>query len=137
MNHSLCTTTVALAFCTCSFPLAASANALLHCDVSYAGSTHVVETRAVTDPYPVPSINIGGRFWFKAVMVGSATQLDYIKLYAYLDTRQQPLLVQEAVYLPPFQATPAPYSLTGIQHLYAGPVERELTYSCTLQGVQP
>ncbi|MDD2881086.1 MAG: hypothetical protein PHQ58_11665 [Rhodoferax sp.] len=137
MRYSLCTTTVALAFGACSFPLAASANALLHCDVSYAGSTHVVETQAVADPYPVPSVDIGGRFWFKAVMVGRATQVDYVKLYAYLDTRQQPLLIQEAVYLPPFQSTPAPYLLTGTQYLYAGPVERELMYSCTLQGVQP
>ena len=137
MKHSLCTTTITLAFWACSFPLAASANALLHCDVSYAGSTHAVETRAVADPYPVPSVDIGGRFWFKAVMVGNATQVDYIKLYAYLDTRQQPLLIQEAVYLPPFQSTPEPYLLTGTQHLYAGPVERELVYSCTLQGVQP
>lgn len=129
--------TAALAFCACSFPLAASANALLHCDVSYAGSTHVVETRAVTDPYPVPSVDIGGRFWFKAVMVGHATQVDYIKLYAYLDTRQQPLLIQEVKYLPPFQFTQTPYLLTGTQHLYAGPIERELVYNCTLQGVQP
>lgn len=137
MRHSLCTTTVALAFWACSFPLAASANALLHCDVSYAGSTHVVETQAVTDPYPVSSIDIGGRFWFKAVMVGRATQVDYVKLYAYLDTHQQALLIHEAKYLPPFQPTSAPYPLTGTHYLYAGPVERELMYSCTLQGVAP
>lgn len=137
MRYSLCTTTVALAFCACSIPSAASAQALLHCDVTYAGSTHIVETHPVNDPYPVPSVDIGGRFWFKAVMVGQAAQVDYVKLYAYLDTRQQPLLIQEAIYLPPFQSTPAPYSLTGTQHLYAGPVERELMYSCTLQGVQP
>ena len=137
MRYSLCTPTVALAFCACSFPLAACAQALLHCDVTYAGSTHIVETRPVADPYPVPSVDIGGRFRFKAVMVGQAAQVDYVKLYAYLDTRHQPLLIQEAIYLPPFQSTPTPYLLTGTQHLYAGPVERELMYSCTLQGVQP
>lgn len=137
MRHSLCTKTVALTLWACALPSAVCAQGLLHCDVTYAGSTHVVETQAVTDPYPVPSVNIGGRFWFKAVMVGNDSQVDYIKLYAYLDTRQQPLLIQEAIYLPPFQSTPSPYLLTGTQHLYAGPVERELMYSCTLQGVQP
>ena len=110
---------------------------LLRCDVSYAGSTSVIEASPVVDPYPVASVDIGGRFRFKAVMVGSAVQVDYIKLYAYLDASRQPLLVQQVTYLPPFQASASPYRLTGEQHLYAGPVERELSYNCTLAGVQP
>jgi hypothetical protein len=117
--------------------LSASAAPLLRCEVSYAGTTHVVEARPVADPYPVPSVDIGGRFWFKAVMVGDAAHVDRILLYAYLDTRKQPILIQEARYLPPFQASTTPYILTGEQHLYAGPVERELIYRCTLQGVAP
>jgi len=116
---------------------AAGATPLLHCDVTYAGSTHVVETTPVADPYPVAQHDIGGRFLFKAVMVGQDSRVDYVKLYAYLDARKQPLMIQEAIYLPPFQASAAPYALTGTQHLYAGPVERELIYGCTLQGVQP
>ena len=113
---------------------------LLRCFVTYAGSTHTVEARVVADPYPVASVDIGGRFRFKAVMVGQGTQVDYIKLYSYLDTRRQPVLVQEVRYLPPF-AAPRPgqdsTDLTGTQYLFAGPVERELQYHCTLQGVQP
>jgi hypothetical protein len=116
---------------------AAFAAPLLRCHVTYAGSTQMIEASPVADPYPVPSVDIGGRFRFKAVMVGSDTQLDYIKLYAYLDASRQPLLVQEAIYRPPFKATPTPFPLTGEQHLFAGPVERELVYSCTLEGVQP
>lgn len=115
----------------------AQATPLLRCEVTYAGSTQVIETGPVADPYPVPSTDIGGRFWIKAVMVGPASQVDYVKLYAYLDTRTQPLLIHEAIYLPPFHASDAPYPLTGTHHLYAGPAERELIYSCTLQGVQP
>jgi len=110
---------------------------LLHCDVTYAGSTQTIETEPVADPYPVASVDIGGRFWFKAVMVGQGSRVDYVKLYAYLDTPRQPLLIHEAIHLPPFQAGAAPYALTGTQHLYAGPVERELVYTCTLQGAQP
>jgi len=91
----------------------------------------------VADPYPVASVDVGGRFWFKPVMVGQGSRVDFVKLYAYLDTPKQPLLIHEAVFLPPFQTGAATYALTGTQHLYAGPVERELMYSCTLQGVQP
>jgi len=117
--------------------LAAHAEPLLRCQVSYAGTTHVVDARPVADPYPVPSVDIGGRFRFKAVMVGDAAQVDRVLLYAYLDARRHPILIQEAKYLPPFQASTTPYLLTGEQHLYAGPVERELIYSCTLQGIAP
>jgi len=116
---------------------AAIAAPLLRCNVTYGGSTQVIEARPEADPYPIASVDIGGRFRFKAVMIGTETQVDYIKLYTYLNTSRQPVLIQEAIYLPPYQATATPYPLTGEQHLFAGPAERELLYSCTLQGVQP
>ena len=116
---------------------AARAAALLRCQVSYAGSAQVIETAPVDDPYTVPSVDIGGRFRFKAVMVGAAGQPERISLYAYFNGRQQPVLIQQAKYLQPFRASVQPYALTGEQHLYAGPAERELIYSCTLQGVEP
>lgn len=127
----------ALGLAAAALSLPALAAPLLRCQVSYAGTTHGVETRPVADPYPVPSVDIGGRFRFKAVMVGDAARIDYIKLYAYLDASRQPILIQEAKYLPPFQVSTAPYRLTGEQYLYGGPVERELVYSCTLEGVSP
>jgi hypothetical protein len=116
------------------------ATALLQCDVTYAGSTQRVEARPVSDPYPVPSVDIGGRFRFKAVMVGQARQVESIALYAYLETPRQPVLIHHALHLPPYGTSATaevPYNLTGQQHLYAGPVERELIYHCMLQGVQP
>ena len=115
----------------------AQAAPLLRCEVTYAGATQVVEARPVEDPYPVPSVDIGGRFRFKAVMVGHGERVDHIALYAYRGTHRQPILVQEAKYLPPFRVTEVPYPLTGEQHLYAGVVERELIYSCTLEGIAP
>ena len=117
------------------FGLNVAAAPLLRCQVAYAGTTHTVEARLVTDPYTVSSVDIGGRFLFKPVMVGSAQRIDYIKLYAYLDASRQPVLIQQATYLPPFKRSAKPYGLTGTQHLYGGPVERELIYSCTLEGV--
>ena len=110
---------------------------LLRCQVAYAGTTHTIEASPVADPYPVASVDIGGRFRFKAVMVGNDARVDRILLYAYLDTKRQPILVQEAKYLPPYTVSETPYLLTGEQHLYAGVVERELIYNCTLQGIQP
>jgi hypothetical protein len=107
---------------------------LLQCEMAYAGSTQTLQTGPVSDPYPVASVDVGGRFRFKAVMVGTATTVDYIKLYAYLETRRQPVLVQQATYLPPFSKG---LSLTGRQFVYAGPVERELQYECTLTEDAP
>ena len=46
------------------------------------------------------------------------------------------MLIQVAKYLPPFKVGSKPYALTGEQYLYAGPVERELTYHCTSQGAK-
>ena len=115
----------------------AQAAPLLRCNVTYAGSTHQVLARPVADPYGVPSVDIGGRFRFKAVMWGSAHKLEAISLYAYLDTKRQPILIQQVKYLPPFKITSRPYPLTGQQYLYASNVERELQYHCTLEGVAP
>ena len=115
--------------------LNAAAAPLLRCEVTYAGTTHTVEARPIANPYIVASVGIGGRFLFKPVMVGTPQRIDYIKLYAYLDASRQPVLIHEAKYLPPFRRSNKPYALTGEQHLYAGTVERELIYSCTLAGV--
>ena len=113
---------------------------LLTCWVTYAGTTQTVVSRPVADPYPVPSVDIGGRFWFKAVMVGDSRRVDRILLYAYLDASPQPVLIHQAKYLPPFSLPKqkgGPLPLTGLHYLYAGLVERELIYSCNLEGLEP
>lgn len=123
-----------------ALPTLAAATPLLRCDVVYAGTTHTVEARPVSDPYPVASVDIGGRFRFKPVMVGQGDEVEYIKLYSYLETRRQPVLIHMLRYLPPFPPPPpgsGTVNLTGQQTLYAGPVERELQYQCFLQGLQP
>lgn len=109
----------------------------LRCDVTYAGKTHVLKTLPVSDPYSVEAVDIGGRFFFKMVMVGRAAKIDHILVYAYLDQEPKPVIIQESKYLPPFRVSAQPYLLTGEQHLYAGPIERELIYRCWLGGVQP
>ena len=107
---------------------------LLQCEMTYGGSTQTLHTTPVANPYPVKSVDVGGRFRFKAVVVGNAAQVESIKVYAYGQTRRQPVLVQQATYLPPF---PIGTTLTGRQFVYAGPAERELQYQCTLQETAP
>lgn len=108
---------------------------LLRCFATYAGSTQVVERGVTADPYSVAAVDVGGRFTFKAVMVGTPDKVDYIKLYAYLQRRDKDIPIHQATYLPPFKAALTPF--TPLNHLYAGEVERELQYHCTLQGVMP
>ena len=116
---------------------AAHAAPQLRCEVTYAGHTHVLVAQPVSDPYAVDAVDIGGRFFFKAVMMGRTAKLDHILIYVYLHQEPRPLIVQQLKYLPPFTASAQPYLLTGEQHVYAGPVERELIYRCWLGGVSP
>lgn len=138
LRHIRLICVAALVIAGLSLASKACADPLLRCDVTYAGRTHVVQASPVSDPYSVASVDIAGRFRFKAVMVGNATQLAYINLYAYfVAADEQPKLVHQSKYLPSERWTLTPAALTGTQHLYAGPLERELIYSCTLEGVQP
>ncbi len=115
----------------------AHAEPLLRCLVSYAGTTQTIESKISTDPYDAQSVDIGGRFRFKAVMVGANHQPEYIKLYAYFQGKQKDRPIHQATYLAPFFPSSAPLTLTPMNYLYASEVERELQYQCTLQGVQP
>lgn len=127
-----------LAICWCmGGATAVQAGPLLRCDVTYAGQTHRLTARPVSDPYGVEAVDIGGRFFFKMLMVGRASRVDHILIYTYLEQEPRPVILQEIKYLPPFRASAKPYLLTGEQHVYAGPIERELIYRCWLSGVSP
>ncbi len=117
--------------------VAANAAPLLRCEVTYAGATQVIETTPVEDAYEVKPVDIAGRFLFKVVMSAPKGKLNHVLIYAYLQQEPRPLLLQQAKYFPPFKLGTRPYSLTGEQHIYGGPIERELIYRCDLQGVKP
>ncbi len=125
-----------LALCVCSAAQAGTPPRLT-CALTYAGATQTLEVSPTDAPYTVPSVDVGGRFRFKAIMVGAGVVPDYVKTYAYLETRRQPILVQQVNYFPPFTTPPEGLALTGQQHVYAGPVERELQYNCVLHGGTP
>jgi hypothetical protein len=130
---SLAALFLAVIFCS---PAGADTAPLLRCQLVYAGASHRLEATVGGDPYTIKSVDIDGRFRFKAVLLGAGTRIDMIKLYAYYETRRQPVLIQEVKYLPPFtlSAADAPYALTGLNYLYAPPLGRELQYGCALVG---
>ncbi len=118
---------------------ASQAQARLECQVTYAGVTHEVAVQPVTNPYNVPSVDIGGRFQFKPILVGQGVHVQRALVYVYFVTPRQPVLIQQAKYLPPFLVLGGSQAidLTGEQRLYVGTQERELIYTCALHGVQP
>lgn len=106
----------------------------VQCTLSYAGETRTVQAGPVQDSYAVASVDVRGRFRFKPVVVGTGDRIERINFYVYQLVDGEPVMLQQAKYLPPFHwpANGSPLPLTGQQHLYAGPMERELIYSCTL-----
>ncbi|MFZ6657556.1 hypothetical protein [Undibacterium sp. TJN19] len=113
------------------------ASPLLRCHVTYAGSTQIIDTYVTQDPYSIVAVNIGERFRFKAVMTGTAQAIETIKLYTYFQTRRSDIPIHQATYLPPFRLSETESLLTPKNSLYAGDVERELQYYCSLQEVSP
>lgn len=117
-------------------PAATLATPILRCKIDQGGNTRVLEISPVNDPYTVKAIDINGRFRFKAVVVGDARQVEYIKLYTYDNPKRQPVLLHEAKYMAPVaQRSPLPAALTGVNYIYSPRLERELQYECTLLDI--
>ncbi len=117
---------------------APSSATVLRCQVRYASETILVEARAVSDPYTVAAKDIGGRFRFKAVMVGTPQKVDHIALYAYdMELPGAPLLIHEVVHQPPFADQAALPGLTGWNHVYSAQLGREMVYGCALDQAAP
>lgn len=122
--------------CALAGAMAAEATPLLRCQVDQGGQAWRVETAPVADPYGVRPLDIGGKFRFKAVMVGDEQRVEYVKLYAYYQTRRTPVLLHEAKYLAPKAgADPAGVPLTGDHTVFSPWLEREMRYRCTLHEV--
>jgi hypothetical protein len=117
---------------------ASSATPLLRCQLSQSGDIQTLDFVPVSDPYTVKAVDINGRFRFKAVVIGSEQQIDYITLYVYYRAKRQWVLLHQAKYFPPFnQAVFPSASLTGVNYVYSPVLGRELQYSCALLAVAP
>ena len=110
---------------------------VLYCQLNYGGETQTIEARLSADPYHIPLTDVGGRFKFKAAMIGQDERIDYIKLYAYFQTWHGDVPIQQASYAPPFPQAAGRLPLGPHTMLYAGELERELQYDCTLENPLP
>lgn len=123
---------------SCMFPATLYASPLLRCQIDQGGSIKTLDFVPVADPYGVEAIDINDRFRFKAVVIGDAQHVEYIKLYVYSQTRRQPMLLHQAKYLAPAASRSAqPSALTGINYVYSPQLERELQYGCALLETTP
>ena len=121
-----------------ALPTTASATPRLRCQLEQGGETLVREFAPVADPYGAASIDVRDNFRFKAVVIGDAQHVEYIKLYTYYVTERQPVLLHEVRYEAPVaQAAPAPSALTGRHFIYSPRLEREFQYGCALFEVAP
>lgn len=106
---------------------------VLQCQVRYMSDTTAIEADPTSNPYGVAAHDIGGRFRFKAVLVGDAGRLDYVALYAYdMEVPGAPVLIHEVVHKPPFAVDRPIPALTGWNHVYSARFGREMVYGCAL-----
>jgi hypothetical protein len=116
----------------------ALATPLLRCTIEQGGSTRVLEFAPESNPYTAKAIDINDQFRFKAVVVGNAQQIEYVKLYTYDFPKRQPVLLHEVKYMAPVaRPISQPASLTGVNYVYSPRLERELQYECALVETAP
>ena len=110
----------------------------LQCDFELNGSSETYVFKPVADPYLADSIDIGGRFRFKAVVLASNNQVDLVNLYVSYQTRRQPMILQHSKFIkPPVLKNSESNSLTGRVALYSPFLGKELVYGCSLFEVTP
>jgi hypothetical protein len=108
----------------------------LQCAFELNGHSETHVFKPVTDPYLAESIDIGGRFRFKAVVLASANQVDLVNLYVSYQTRRQPMILQHAKFIKPtLQTSDRANSLTGRVAVYSPFLGKELVYDCNLVEV--
>jgi hypothetical protein len=122
---------VGLVLMGCFTPASHAAD--LHCAIEVNGEVHRHVFRPTTDPYTAQSIDIGERFRFKAVVLGQGDDIELVNIYAYYQTRRQPMLMQHVKHLKPKPLiNPASDALTGKVALYSPVLGKELAYQCAL-----
>jgi hypothetical protein len=128
-------------FFLCAFFLITTqvwASPQLQCDFELNGSSETHVFKPVADPYLVESIDIGGRFRFKAVVLASSNEVDLVNLYVSYQTRRQPMILQHSKFIKPSMLKNSEAnSLTGRVALYSPFLGKELVYGCSLFEVSP
>ena len=116
----------------CGTTAATAATDAMHCWVTYAGHTQRIPIPITDSPYTVEAVEIGERFRFKALHVKGPDRVERIDIYVYRLDESNAVLIQHAQRTPPWPvaANGRRVDLVGEQHLYSGPLERELSYQC-------
>lgn len=110
----------------------------LQCDFELNGNSETYVFKPVADPYLADSIDIGGRFRFKAVVLTFSNEVELVNLYVSYQTRRQPMILQHSKFIKPSVLKNAESnSLTGRVALYSPFLGKELVYGCSLFEVSP
>ena len=112
----------------CAVCNAAPLDSRLQCKLFAGGEDHQFVFVPTPHPYRAKPIDLE-RFRFKAILSANAEHIENIKITVSYRTDKQPLILQQATYLPPFVSHK---SLTGRQQLYSPNLGRELIYECTM-----
>ena len=114
------------------------ASPVLRCQFEVNAQTYQHDFTAVADPYKAESVDLGGRFRFKAVMLADAQRVSLINLYVFYQTRRQPMIMQHTKFVEPTaMRDPAPHALTGQVAVYSPFLGKELQYACALHEGTP
>lgn len=114
------------------------ATPLLRCQFEVNAQTYQHDFTVAADPYKAESVDLGGRFRFKAVMLADAQRVSLINLYVFYQTRRQPMIMQHTKFVEPTaMRDPAPHALTGQVAVYSPFLGKELQYACALREVTP
>ena len=110
----------------------------LKCQFELNGHSESHTFKPVSDPYLAQSIDIGGRFRFKAVLMTTGNQVDLVNLYVSYQTRRQPIILQHSKFTAPaVHGFSQANALTGRVALYSPFLGKELVYGCSLQEAAP
>lgn len=92
---------------------------------------------AHASPYEAELIKINDHFQFRAVLLSTdGVTLDSVGLYTYYPTRGKSVLLHAVHHKAPF-AIATDGGLDGTHRIYSPVYEREIRYSCKLEGRQP
>ncbi|MEI6717434.1 MAG: hypothetical protein WCL41_03215 [Betaproteobacteria bacterium] len=110
----------------------------LQCQFELNGHSESHTFKPVSDPYLAQSIDIGGRFRFKAVLMTTGNQVDLVNLYVSYQTRRQPIILQHSKFTAPaVHGFSQANALTGRVALYSPFLGKELVYGCSLHEAAP
>jgi hypothetical protein len=103
------------------------------CTCTYGGEAKRLLFPATREPYAVLPVDIGERFRLKVVYLRDPWRRASLNVYAYAQSADRDVLLQEGKYLPPFSGSPSGgrFGFTGRQLVYSAE-QRELEYWCEL-----